>query len=53
VGRSGREGDVYNFITSKDGDRLERINKALLTQGRADLKIVTAAPKPRVSHTRK
>ena len=41
VGRSGREGDVYNFITSKDTERLERINQALTTQGRSDLRIVT------------
>lgn len=45
VGRQGREGDVYNFITSKDADRLERINKALITQGRTDLKIDVAIPK--------
>jgi superfamily II DNA/RNA helicase len=53
VGRLGREGDVYNFITSRDADRLERINKALTTQGRADLKIVMAAPKPRVMAKRR
>lgn len=45
VGRSGAEGDVYNFITSKDIARVERINKALVTQGRTDLNI--AVPTPR------
>lgn len=45
VGRSGRAGDVYNFITSKDGERVERINQALITQNRADLKIAATSPK--------
>ncbi len=49
VGRVGRDGDVYNFITSRDGDRVERINKALTTQGRNDLKIEIATPKPKSS----
>ncbi len=39
VGRAGRSGDVYNFITSKDGARQNRINTTLQTQGRADLRI--------------
>ena len=39
VGRAGRSGDVYNFITSKDGHRQRRINEELLIQGRGDLKI--------------
>lgn len=45
VGRSGAEGEVYNFITAKDSARVERINKALNTQGRADLIIDVAIPK--------
>jgi superfamily II DNA/RNA helicase len=45
VGRSGREGDVYNFITSKDTERLERINQALITQGRTDLRIASSPPR--------
>jgi len=45
VGRLDREGDVYNFITSKDAERIERINKALVTQGRTDLKIDATARK--------
>ncbi|PKL76447.1 MAG: hypothetical protein CVV27_10245 [Candidatus Melainabacteria bacterium HGW-Melainabacteria-1] len=53
VGRLGREGDVYNFITSKDTARLDRINKALITQGRTDLKIAVATPKQKVSRKRK
>lgn len=53
VGRSGREGDVYNFITSKDDDRLERINKALVTQGRTDLKIAIATAKQKSGAKRK
>lgn len=52
VGRVGREGDVYNFITSKDTERIERINKALVTQGRTDLKINAASPR-KVSAKRK
>lgn len=49
VGRSGAEGDVYNFITSRDAFRVERINQALITQGRTDLTIagVPKASKPR------
>lgn len=53
VGRSGKEGDVYNFITSKDTERIERINKALITQGRTDLRIATAAAKKKVGPKRK
>lgn len=53
VGRSGKEGDVYNFITSKDTERLERINKALITQGRTDLRIATAAAKKKAGPKRK
>lgn len=53
VGRSGREGDVYNFITAKDAERVDRINKALITQGRTDLKIVFVISKQKVSHKRK
>ena len=53
VGRLGREGDVYNFITSKDAERMDRINKALITQGRTDLKIDAATPKSKASHKRK
>ncbi|MBT9549012.1 MAG: DEAD/DEAH box helicase [Candidatus Sericytochromatia bacterium] len=45
VGRLDREGNVYNFITSKDAERIERINKALVTQGRTDLKIDATARK--------
>lgn len=39
VGRAGRAGDVFNFVTSKDGQRQKNINAALITQGRDDLKI--------------
>lgn len=53
VGRSGRDGDVYNFITPKDAERLERINKALSTQGREDLRIVTSAPRKKTVAKRK
>ena len=52
VGRLDREGDVYNFITSKDAERIERINKALVTQGRTDLKIDTSH-RQTVSYKRK
>jgi superfamily II DNA/RNA helicase len=52
VGRLDREGDVYNFITSKDAERIERINKALVTQGRTDLKIDATARK-KISFKRK
>lgn len=52
VGRLDREGDVYNFITSKDAERIERINKALVTQGRTDLKI-DASHRQKISHKRK
>lgn len=41
VGRAGRYGSVYNFISSKDGKRQKRINDSLATQGRNDLKIPT------------
>jgi ATP-dependent RNA helicase RhlE len=43
VGRSGRTGEVFNFVTSKDTERQERINQALSNQGRSDLKIVATA----------
>jgi len=39
VGRAGRTGDVFNFITSKDGHRQTRINAALVVQGRTDLSL--------------
>lgn len=39
VGRAGRAGDVFNFISSKDGHRQRRINEELVIQGRTDLKI--------------
>lgn len=44
VGRAGRTGEVFNFITSKDTERLARINHALAIQGRVELKLAT--PKP-------
>ncbi len=60
VGRSGKEGDVYNFITSKDTERVARINQALISQGRTDLNIAApnptkrkARPKKKASHKRK
>jgi superfamily II DNA/RNA helicase len=52
VGRLDRDGDVYNFLTSKDAERIERINKALVTQGRTDLKIDASARK-KISYKRK
>lgn len=45
VGRAGRAGFVFNFVTSKDGQRQEKINQALTTQGRSDLKISTRIAK--------
>lgn len=45
VGRAGRYGKVYNFVTSRDGKRHQKINESLTTQGRNDLKI----PKPKVA----
>jgi superfamily II DNA/RNA helicase len=39
VGRAGRAGDVFNFVTSKDKNRLKRINQTLIVQGRQDLSI--------------
>ncbi len=39
VGRAGRSGDVFNFITSRDVDRQKNINKVLGNQGRSDLRI--------------
>lgn len=39
VGRAGRMGDVFNFITKKDGERQDKINQVLLNQGREDLAI--------------
>ncbi len=47
VGRAGRFGNVFNFITSKDGKRQKRINEALSTQGRFDLKIPSKTTKRR------
>ena len=47
VGRAGRSGDVFNFITSKDGHRQRRINEELLIQGRGDLKIPAKITKRR------
>jgi len=47
VGRAGRSGDVFNFITSKDGHRQRRINEELLIQGRSDLKIPSKITKRR------
>lgn len=40
VGRAGRYGEVYNFITPKDRFRRENINKELLSQNRNDLKVI-------------
>lgn len=40
VGRAGRFGEVYNFITPKDRFRRENINKELLSQNRNDLKLI-------------
>jgi len=39
VGRAGRSGKVFNFITSRDGRRQKRINETLVKQGRKDLRI--------------
>lgn len=39
VGRAGRPGHVYNFITKGDSTRQKNINEVLLKQGRDDLKI--------------
>ncbi len=41
VGRAGRSGNVFNFITSRDGKRKNRINETLVNQGRRDLRIST------------
>ena len=40
VGRAGRPGDVFNFITSRDSKRQKNINAILGNQGRSDLKIL-------------
>ena len=40
VGRAGRPGDVFNFITSRDTKRQKNINAILGNQGRSDLRIV-------------
>ena len=40
VGRAGRPGDVFNFITSRDTKRQKNINAILGNQGRSDLKIL-------------
>lgn len=53
VGRAGRSGEVYNFITSKDAGRLASINKALVHQGRAELKISDAPKKSSGSRVRR
>ena len=39
VGRAGKSGRVFNFVTSKDESRRQLINEALVIQGRNDLKI--------------
>jgi len=39
VGRAGKKGDVYNFITQHDLLRKKKINIALTSQGRHDLKL--------------
>lgn len=40
VGRANRSGDVFNFISSKDGFRKKRINESLKTQKRNDLTLL-------------
>ena len=40
VGRAGRPGDVFNFITSRDTKRQKNINAILGNQGRSDLRIL-------------
>ncbi len=40
VGRAGRSGSVFNFITSRDNDRQLKINETLVRQGRLDLHII-------------
>ena len=40
VGRAGRPGDVFNFITSRDTKRKKNINAILGNQGRSDLQIL-------------
>jgi superfamily II DNA/RNA helicase len=40
VGRAGRPGDVFNFITSRDTKRQKNINAILGNQGRSDLQIL-------------
>jgi superfamily II DNA/RNA helicase len=46
VGRAGKSGNVFNFITPRDGRRQKKINDALATQGRSDLQIFQTT-KPR------
>lgn len=47
VGRAGRKGIVYNFITKNDGLRQKKINEVLLKQGRDDLKISNKKSSPK------
>lgn len=39
VGRAGKSGKVFNFVTSNDKFRQKNINEALIIQGRNDLRI--------------
>jgi len=39
VGRAGRPGTVFNFVTSKDEERQLNINRVLMGQDRQDLKL--------------
>jgi superfamily II DNA/RNA helicase len=39
VGRAGRSGEVFNFVTSRDNKRQTNINESLIVQGRNDLRI--------------
>jgi len=43
VGRAGKSGRVFNFVTSKDDFRQKLINESLIVQGRNDLKITHKA----------
>ncbi|MBT3983840.1 MAG: DEAD/DEAH box helicase [Bacteriovoracaceae bacterium] len=45
VGRAGRAGSVFNFVTSKDTQRRQKINDALVLQGRNDLRIASKKTK--------
>jgi superfamily II DNA/RNA helicase len=47
VGRAGRKGYVFNFVTKADNRRQARINEVLSKQGREDLKITKHRPKPK------